>query len=391
MRLTKAMVAGQTIMEYDGHSAAGVRSGNLHLRMSTAQPYHGESAMKKMSRRDFVRTLTLGGAALSLGNAIRHKPLEAQAGVKIDIGQCRSVRIRCISEPGWFDDRSMFSTWAEGDGPEESQWEKPWDYSNAAGSCALIDMETLDGRHHRFLMDTGWGREYMDGCFKRERIDRMLGRGDVEFLVITHEHLDHYWGVETALRYNPEIRIYIPETFFLEGTKLLMGADYITAGVKNFIVHGGKLIKCRSGHINKLYDGCALVAFDLPIELRVRGEQSLYFNVKDKGIVCVTGCCHQTIPRLADFARKKILGGENLYGLYGGLHIAPFGPLTPEAEKMVHEIGKYGFKKMACNHCTGLTAVKRMVELGYPVVKGSGKFGSKSDLYVGNGDQVLFG
>ncbi|MDD5205408.1 MAG: hypothetical protein PHS17_08300 [Desulfobacterales bacterium] len=77
--------------------------------------------------------------------------------------------------------------------------------------------------------------------------------------------------------------------------KLLAGADYKTAGVKNSIVHGGKLIKCQPGHINKLYDGCALVAFDLPIVIRVRGEQSLYFNVKDKGIVCVTGCCHQTI------------------------------------------------------------------------------------------------
>ena len=338
-----------------------------------------------------MRTVAVGGAALSLGNIIRYDPPKAVAGGKIDIGRCRSVRIRCVSELGWLDDRSMFSTLAEGNGPEESQWEKPWDFNNAAGNCALIDMETLEGRHHRFLMDTGWGREYMDHCFKRERIDRLLGHGDIEFLVITHEHLDHYWGVETVLRHHPEIRIYIPATFYPEGMKLLMGADYRTAGVKNFTVHGGKLVKCRPGHINRLYDGCALVAFDLPVALRVRGEQSLFFNVKDRGIVCVTGCCHQTIPVLAEFARKRILGGENLYGFYGGLHIAPFGPLTPETERMVRGIGKYGFRKMACNHCTGLPAVKRMVELGYPVVRGSGRFGSRSDLYVGNGDEVLFG
>lgn len=347
--------------------------------------------MEQITRRHFLRTVAVGGAVFSLGNAIWQEPLEAMASGRVDIGQCRSVRIRCISEPGWFDNENMVSTMAGGNGPEESQWEKPWDYTNAAGACTLIDLETLEGRHHKFLMDAGWHRDYMDECFRREKVDRLLKRGDIEFLVITHEHLDHYGGMETVLRYYPEIRIYIPATFYPEGLKLLMGADYKTACVQNNIVHGGKLLKCRPNHVNKLYEGCALVAFDLPIVLRVRGEQSLYFSVKDKGIVCVTGCGHQTIPTLAEFARKRMLGGENLYGLYGGLHIAPFGPLTPEAEKMVIGMGRYGFKKVACNHCTGLPAVQKMVELGYPVVRGTGRLGSKSDLYVGNGDEVVFG
>ena len=32
-----------------------------------------------------------------------------------------------------------------------------------------------------------------------------------------------------------------------------------------------------------------------------------------------------------------------------------------------------------------------MIELGYPVVQGTGSNGSKSNLYVGNGDEVTFG
>jgi 7,8-dihydropterin-6-yl-methyl-4-(beta-D-ribofuranosyl)aminobenzene 5'-phosphate synthase len=35
--------------------------------------------------------------------------------------------------------------------------------------------------------------------------------------------------------------------------------------------------------------------------------------------------------------------------------------------------------------------VQKMIELGYPVLRGSGKDGSQSDLYVGNSDVVLFG
>lgn len=346
--------------------------------------------MSEMNRRDFLKTVAIGGAVLSLGKAVFSDPLEALASGKYDIGQCKSVRIRCVSELGWFDTKVLAEQMKKAGGPETNQWIIPWDPKNAAGSCTLIDMETLDGKHHKFLLDTGWSLQYVDECFKREGVDRMLKKGDIEFLMISHEHLDHYWGLETTLKYNPEIPIYIPSTFYPEGMQLLKGADFKAGNVKNSIPHRGKLVKCTPGHITKLYDGCALVAFDLPILIRVRGEQSLYFNVKDKGIICVTGCCHQTILTFSDFARNKLMGGENLYGLYGGLHIAPFGTLSPEGEKMVVGMAKYRFKKVAANHCTGLPAVQKMVELGYPIVKGTGKHGSISDLYIGNGDEVVF-
>jgi len=252
-------------------------------------------------------------------------------------------------------------------------------------------MESLDGKHHKFLMDTGWDKQYMDRAFTREGIDKMLKNREIEFLIISHEHLDHFWGLETVLQYDPEIKIIIPSTFYPEGMHYLKGAEFITAKARNGIPHKGQLVKCKPGHINKLYDGCAAAAFDLPIVIRVRGEESLYFNVKDKGLVCVTGCCHQSILTLADFAQKNIVGGEKMYGVYGGLHIAPFGPMNPKREHIVEGMAKYNFKMIACNHCTGEVAVKKMIDLGYPVVRGTAKHGSKSDLYVGNGDDVFFG
>jgi len=68
-----------------------------------------------------------------------------------------------------------------------------------------------------------------------------------------------------------------------------------------------------------------------------------------------------------------------MYGVYGGLHIAPFGPVKPEREYLITGMKKYNFKKVACNHCTGLAAVQKMVELGYPLVKGTAQYGSKSE------------
>ena len=347
--------------------------------------------MKEMNRRDFIKNVTIGGAVLGLGGAVFHKPMEAIASGKFDIGQCKSVRIKCLSEVGWYDTKKLGGQMMAAGGPKTSEWIIPWNPKNAAGCSSLIDMETLDGKHHKFLLDTGWNHEYMDECFQREGVDKMLKNKEIEFLFISHEHLDHLWGIETALKHNPEIKIFIPSTFYPEGEQLIKGADFPVPGASNKIPHKGKLVKFKPGHINKLYDGCAGVAFDFNTVLRVRGEQSLYFNVKDKGLVCVTGCCHQKFPTFADFAQKKIQGGENMYGVYGGLHIAPFGPLKPKQEAVVKDMGKYNFKKIAANHCTGIPAVQKMIELGYPVVKGTGRFGSKSDLVVGNGDEVFFG
>ena len=78
------------------------------------------------------------------------------------------------------------------------------------------------------------------------------------------------------------------------------------------------------------------------------------------------------------------------YGLYGGLHLAPFGPLKPEQEKIIGSLKQYHFREIACNHCTGEPAVQKMLELGYPVRSGAGRDGSRSTLYTGNGERVEF-
>jgi 7,8-dihydropterin-6-yl-methyl-4-(beta-D-ribofuranosyl)aminobenzene 5'-phosphate synthase len=49
-------------------------------------------------------------------------------------------------------------------------------------------------------------------------------------------------------------------------------------------------------------------------------EQALAINVKDKGIVFIVGCGHQTIPKL--IKRLHSCFDEPLYGLIGGLHLS---------------------------------------------------------------------
>ena len=47
-------------------------------------------------------------------------------------------------------------------------------------------------------------------------------------------------------------------------------------------------------------------------------------------------------------------------------------------------------KSGGCNHCTGLITAQKFVDAGYPVVKGTARFRSKTTNYLGNGDVIKF-
>ena len=65
--------------------------------------------------------------------------------------------------------------------------------------------------------------------------------------------------------------------------------------------------------------------------LGVEGEQSLYANLEREELVALIGCGHHTFERIVAFACERLARGNKLYGLYGGLHMAPFGTLDVRA------------------------------------------------------------
>ena len=319
------------------------------------------------------------------------EPTVAGPGKKIDIGACKSVKMTCVSEVGWHSNEKLVANVNAGGGFNANQWQVPWDNSNAGGSCSLMEVEALDGKRSKILIDVGWNQDYMKQRFAQTGVDKKIASGEIEALFLTHEHVDHLFALQTVLELRRDIPIYIPATFRPEAYQFMAGTDFPAAGAKNAITHTGPLIRLKAGGANPIMPGVAAVTFDLPIILQTEGEQSLYANVRDKGLVAITGCGHQTLPRIIDFATENLTAATKFHGLYGGLHLAPFGPLAPPQEAVIREMGKYGFERIACNHCTGLPAVELMIALGYPIVRGTGSNGSISDLYVGNGDFVTFG
>ncbi|WP_320035799.1 MBL fold metallo-hydrolase [Halarcobacter sp.] len=380
------------------------------------------------SRRDFIKGSATGlglGALAAMGlfsySPMREIFLPDLERKMTDFGSIKSVKVTNISETSWFDNATLMGdikgaggllvnqydfNWppfGDGTGLAKGSYDKgiakikhllpekldeAWDIiktnsvspDNAGGFAALIDVERVDGTRKKYLLDVGWSYKWMDESFKREGIDKMLESGEIDTLIISHEHFDHFWGFPVAMKYNPNLKVIIPEGFYKEGLQYIKDSG-----------HKGELEVIKPG-LHELEPGLATYVFDVPIICRVFGEQSIFANVKDKGLVSITGCCHQGIIKFANTAYKELkYDNDKMYGIYGGLHISPFDDWDPKYDDLVISLNKWNFEKIGCNHCTGLLTAEKFIRAGYPIVQGTAQYKSKSKAYLGNGDVITFG
>ena len=176
-----------------------------------------------MQRRNFLKNLGIGlagaGAATMGGPVVR----VAQAGKKQDIGECKSVKVHCISETSWFDSPQMLKDIKDAGGAMVSMYDIPWTQDNIGGYLALIEVEQLDGSKHFIQMDTGWHQGWTDYVMEKSGLAKMLEEKKIDMLVVSHEHEDHYWGLKSTLKRYQDIPMVIPNTFYPEGKALLQG------------------------------------------------------------------------------------------------------------------------------------------------------------------------
>ena len=231
----------------------------------------------------------------------------------------------------------------------------------------------------------------------------MLEGRQIRTMVLSHDHNDHFFGIETTLKHAPDIELYLPATAMPQSFTLLDGADFSgrPGCPKNEFPHTGRRIITEPDTLYTLQRGVSLALFDMPITLGVRGENVIFVKLKDKGYVIITGCGHPGILTLIDYVRTRLKDGERIYGCYGGLHIDPFEHWGAGMDDIIEGLNRCGMKKIACNHCTGRLWTKKAIESGLPVVKGTEAYLSykkvavqaendNATLYTGNGDMVVF-
>ena len=93
----------------------------------------------------------------------------------------------------------------------------------------------------------------------------------------------------------------------------------------------------------------------------VNDDQAVIANIKDKGLIIITGCGHSGIINTINYA-KKITGINEIYTVVGGLHLTG-GTIFKEAiEPTIAELQKTDPKYIVPCHCTGWEATNKIID-----------------------------
>ena len=357
-----------------------------------------------MKRRDFLKGIAAASTGIAISSGIGPMLPKVQAAAKADFGEVKSVKVYCVSETSWFDNATLGKDIKDAGGINTNQYDVSYTKDNLGGYAALIEVEALDGKKTTYLLDSGWNTEWVDYVFAKDGIDTMLKNKDINTIFISHDHIDHYFGIESTLKHQPDITMYFPGTAMKKSFELLKGADFSkTPGCP-------EELSAPYWQANRHRDEQALQSagrpgacvLRCPGHLASRGENTLYAKVKGKGYITITGCCHPGILTLINYARRNFKDGDKNYGLYGGLHISVFENWDPKFDDLIAGMKNYNLSMIGCNHCTGWIWAEKALAAGLPIIKGTDKNKSyskvgtlakanTSNLYIGNGDSVIFG
>jgi 7,8-dihydropterin-6-yl-methyl-4-(beta-D-ribofuranosyl)aminobenzene 5'-phosphate synthase len=208
----------------------------------------------------------------------------------------------------------------------------------------------------------------------------------IEHLVISHGHPDHYGGVFSFLdAFERPVPVATSSEAFLPRYAVMgdgRSSQYYNQAftVEEVERHGGRPV-LSSGALDL---GCGIyttgfiprnVPFEGPVEPRephapglyqvradgsygldeVLEEQGLVIDVKDRGLVVLTGCAHAGVLNTIDRARE-ISGPEPVQAVLGGFHLGfPTTPLE-NVSLTVEGMREREVARVVPMHCSGLRA-----------------------------------
>ncbi len=248
------------------------------------------------------------------------------------------------------------------------------------GLSMLIRIHESDGSTHAFLFDTG-----PDDGLVVENAERMgLDLTEVEAIVLSHGHFDHYGGTLSVLDAigKKDLPVYVhPELFlpraFNKGKMIEVSYNLTVDDVEK---HGGRVIEDKNPI--KLFNDTLLLSGEVPRETtyevghpaecrlnagkwesspEIIDERCLVFNLKDKGLCVFTACGHTGVVNATEHA-KSLLSMDKVHLVMGGFHLA--GPTFADRVKpTVSDLIKINPDYIATGHCTGRVAQTELTNL----------------------------
>jgi 7,8-dihydropterin-6-yl-methyl-4-(beta-D-ribofuranosyl)aminobenzene 5'-phosphate synthase len=242
------------------------------------------------------------------------------------------------------------------------------------GFSAVVNL-TSDDKSRSILFDFGFSEH--GAAFNADALS--LDLSDVEALVLSHGHMDHFGGLEqlaqrvgkngialvlhpTAFRKNryvkvtEDFKIGLPaltqEKIKKAGVSLVETQEPMTL-LDGFLLFLGQIPKntdFEKGMLSMHYSEGGEEKWD-PIE----EDSAIVANVRGKGLVVLSGCAHSGIVNTVEYARQ-LTGVNKIFVIMGGFHLtgAAFEPIiAPTTEALKKLAPQY----VVPTHCTGRKAV----------------------------------
>jgi 7,8-dihydropterin-6-yl-methyl-4-(beta-D-ribofuranosyl)aminobenzene 5'-phosphate synthase len=91
----------------------------------------------------------------------------------------------------------------------------------------------------------------------------------------------------------------------------------------------------------------------------IRDDQAIVMNVREKGLVVLSGCAHAGIINTVEYA-KKITGNDHVHAVLGGFHLSgkTYEQIVPPTIDAMKKINPAYVVPM---HCTGWSTINRFM------------------------------
>jgi 7,8-dihydropterin-6-yl-methyl-4-(beta-D-ribofuranosyl)aminobenzene 5'-phosphate synthase len=246
------------------------------------------------------------------------------------------------------------------------------------GFSCLVTVRS-GNKTHAVLMDTG----VTSTCLLHNAALMKVNFDTIESIFLSHGHFDHFGGLIDLLnmigRRMPvmvhpgafrERRIRIPEVSIpaerprLDEAALAAAGAVVEESRTPRILASGLLL--TSGEVERISP--FEVGFPWA-EAKINGtwtvdpfhdDQGLIINIKNKGLVVISGCAHSGIINTVRHA-QKITGIKKVHAVLGGFHLT--GPLFEKViPPTIASLKEIAPEVIAPMHCTGWKAITQFAE-----------------------------
>ena len=229
------------------------------------------------------------------------------------------------------------------------------------------------GQSTNILFDTGVSPR---GIVKNA--NRMgLDLSEIDYIVLSHGHYDHFGGLESALKAinKSDLPIIAHERMFkLRGTmgsngkirkypkfpkkKNLKSAKFIITKKPCLIVSNRVCITGEIPRQTSFEKGFSknriLINNKWQADPDILDDRAIVLNLKEKGLIIISGCAHAGIINTIRYA-QWITGVSNVYAVLGGFHLAGK-DYEKRIELTVNELKLINPHLIIPSHCTGWRA-----------------------------------